>query len=94
MRSQYKPVPVGERKQIRDVELYRQFNNPYTALAAMILYQAVDDLRSFGDKDIIERHGQQVRKYDVVSFLRSSWAEELALHFGIDRELLLNLTKE
>lgn len=64
---------------------YRYFNSPFTALATMIFVQMEKDLETLGDQDILPKYNTVLQKREIISFLRSDWAEFLAGSVGIDR---------
>lgn len=82
------------RKSIDECILYDDFDNPYTAIAAMILFQAVDDLVFLRGRDSCRRAGSHITRYDIIKFLKSDWAEELASPFGLGRDVLLKVARE
>ncbi len=63
---------------------YRSFDDPMRGLAAMILVQAINDLEMCAGRDTVYDHGTNVRKWEIVNFLRSSWGCFLAEELGID----------
>lgn len=68
-----------------------QFSSPWTGLAAMILFQAVDDLYFLNGRDAARRNDSVVRRWEILNFLRSPWAEYLAESLHIPREALLEV---
>lgn len=64
---------------------YSSFSNGWTGLAAMILLQAIRDLDNLGEAEYRVFSGKRVSKWEIVTFLRSPWAEFLGDYVGITR---------
>lgn len=62
---------------------YADFSDCYAGLAAMIFVQADVDLRSIGNAETKKINGEQVSKWEIINFLRSEWAKELAASLGL-----------
>ena len=62
---------------------YRTFSNPYTGLAAMILFQADYDINALGKRESSVICGSKVSRAEIKSFLNSDWATVLASNCGI-----------
>lgn len=60
------------------------FDNPYTALATMILIQAKVDYELLGDRENKIMDGEPVSKYGIIKFFRSRWAWHLATSCGLE----------
>ena len=57
---------------------YEAFSDPLTGLAAMIFVQAADDLHALDGKTVLYKGGTLLQKWEIINFLRSDWAHELA----------------
>ena len=64
---------------------YRAFDNPYTGIATMIFVQAVMDLKSLEGEERLYKGGCLINKWEIINFLRSSWAATLATGIGLDQ---------
>ena len=62
---------------------YADFTDCYAGLATMIFVQADVDLRSIGNAETKKINGEQISKWEIVNFLRSEWARELAANLGL-----------
>jgi hypothetical protein len=67
---------------------YEDFSEPHSGLAAMILVQAVSDLGALGVRETMRRDGDFICKGEILAFLRSSWALELARLCGLETRKL------
>lgn len=63
---------------------YNAFSDPYTGLAAMIFVQAAADISVLGGNDRVYKNGTMISKWELVNFLRSEWAKELARLVNLD----------
>ena len=61
-----------------------EFDNPYTALATMILIQAKVDCELLGDRENKIIDGEVVSKIGLIRFFRSRWAWHLATSCGLE----------
>lgn len=68
--------------------------DPWKALAAAILVNAFDDLKFLGGQDTCFRMGYLLRRWEVLNFFYSPWAESLADVCGIDGDLLKATVKK
>lgn len=57
---------------------YEEFSDPMAGLAAMIFVQAADDLHVLNGESVRYKGGTLLQKWEIVNFLRSEWARELA----------------
>lgn len=65
-----------------------EFNNPYTGIAAMILFQAIDDLRMLDGAEKKKCMGYWVKREEIIGFFQTDWALALVENFGYDINLL------
>lgn len=73
---------------------YAEFSDPYTGLATMIFVQADWDLRRLGGHDACLVNNEQIRKGDIIRFLRSRWAAILADGLGLEKKDLADYTQK
>ena len=57
-------------------------------LAAMIFVQAAADINVLGDLDRVYSNGMMISKWEIMNFLRSEWADELARFVNLDTRAL------
>lgn len=62
---------------------YADFTDCYVGLATMIFVQADVDLRAIGQAETKKINGQQISRWEIINFLRSEWAKELAASLGL-----------
>ena len=63
---------------------YEAFSDPYTGLATMIFVQAAADVNVLGGNERVYKNGSMISKWEIVNFLRSEWADELARFVNLD----------
>ena len=76
---------MATRRQMQRFEI-KEFSNPYTGLAAMILTQANDDLERLGSRESGRLDGVFASKTEITCFFRSSWGSFLASSCGVADE--------
>lgn len=69
---------------------YADFANCYVGLATMIFVQADNDLRSLNGQEIKRVDGGQITRGEILCFLRSEWAKELASCLDLTSREFLN----
>ena len=57
---------------------YGDFNDPYTGLVSIIFVQAASDLAFLRKRESCYKDGCQLRKWEIINFFRSEWADYLA----------------
>lgn len=72
---------------------YQVFSNPYTGLAAMILFQAYFDLETLGDRESFIVREEVVSKEKLRKFFCSKWATVLASNCGLNETELSDYVK-
>lgn len=65
---------------------YDSFSDPYTGLATMIFVQAAFDLHYLDGRDHAYNNSSMISKWEILNFLRSGWAEQLAEFVKLDKE--------
>ena len=65
---------------------YEAFSDPMAGLAAMIFVQTADDIHTLGGREHSYKNGTLLQKWEIINFLRSEWAHELADMIGLDRK--------
>ncbi len=63
---------------------YRDFENPYTGLAAMIFVQAANDLLFLRGKDYRIQDGIKISQSEIRRFFSSEWASFMAESLKLD----------
>lgn len=65
---------------------YDSFSDPYTGLATMIFVQAAVDLHYLDGRDRAYNNSSVISKWEILNFLRSGWAEQLAEFVKLDKK--------
>lgn len=74
----------------KDSSTYEKFSSGWTGLAAMILLQAVNDLERLNGRDSMMAEGwSQIRRWEIINFLRGPWGLFPAGSLNITREEVL-----
>ena len=74
---------------IRAAADYRNFDNCWSGLAAMILIQAAVDLNTLRGRDRAKLGGYIIYKYELLNFFRSDWAAALSEAMKLDRRSIV-----
>ena len=63
---------------------YEAFSDPLTGLATMIFVQAADDLHALDGRNTRYKNGSLIQRWEIINFLRSEWAQDLACLVRLD----------
>lgn len=68
---------------------YSRFSSPWVGLATMIFAQAENDMKLLDGREVAMSNNDVISKWEIVNFLRSSWAAVLADGIGVDEYELM-----